>query len=288
MRSLRLIGVLLAIAFLGVAIDASASLYLTSGKYTFNVRVTNRYFKDISMARGNVMVSGTSATINVSADGYRSGSTHVFLNTNSTNTHYYCDVRLDDPTVWVNLKDDAHMTIPGGNTSYYSQSMYWADEFGITGRFPKAGFEKITTRDFDVRVNYMFSFLPKIYLSDSGTDWRFEVVVKRRDMREFSNNIDILVKRTPAEIPPATPTARVAALELARDYVANLELAARFRDGASVETLQTRFESIARDLHALLPVLSAEEREEVIRTLPAQNPLTKELKAVGAFELLHN
>ncbi|HNV70379.1 MAG TPA: hypothetical protein PKO06_11820, partial [Candidatus Ozemobacteraceae bacterium] len=91
---IRLISLFL-VALLALCSTAQADLYLSSGKYQFNVRVENSHFKDVRDARGMVFVNGNTARISVDAPGYRSGYEYVYLNANQT--YYYTRVRLDEP-----------------------------------------------------------------------------------------------------------------------------------------------------------------------------------------------
>lgn len=282
MRQMKFKVLCFVLVLLAMAGSASASLYLSSGKYIFNVRVANSSFKEVQNARGRVYVSGNSARIDVEADGYRSGYEYVYLRDNVTN--YSANVRLDEPTVWINLIGSNFKPIANASTSHYSQNMYWADEFGFTGQFPRVGFEKLTARDFDVRINSMYAFAPRVYLTASGDNWRFEIVVKRRDMNSmFSNRFEVVVKNDPDA---ALPTF-AALLGLAVDYSSNLEMATQARDEASVSLLQSRLESDATQLVAVFAALSADEQAQILAAVPADSSLARQLRTVAAFNNMH-
>ncbi len=272
----------LVIALLALANSASATLYLNSGQYRFNVRVSNSSFKDISNARGRVFVSGNSARIDVEAPGYRTGYQYVYLRDNVTN--YSANVRLDDPTIWINLIGSNHKPIADASTSHYSQSMYWGDEFGFTGQFSKKGFEKLTARDFTVRINSMYAFGPRVYLTSSGDNWRFEIIVKRRDMNSmFSNRFEVVVKCDPDETAPTFASL----LELAKDYTDNVEMATRARSEDEIALLQCRLESNATRLIGSFVALAVDEQSQLLQVLPADSALVRQLKGISAFNNMH-
>ncbi|MBU1105248.1 MAG: hypothetical protein KKB51_01170 [Candidatus Riflebacteria bacterium] len=268
--------------FIALSSSAEASLYLSSGKYTFNVQVRNSSFKDVPQARGRVYLSGNSARIEVEADGYRSGYEYVYLRDNVTS--YYAQVRLDEPTVWVNILDNANQQIANSNVSYTSQSMYWGDEFGMRGYFPITGFEKLTAYDLRVTVNNMYAFAPRVYLTRSGNNWNFEVVVKRRDMHStFSNRFEIIARRDPAT--ETAPTAYLIAMT--EDYVENMTRATQTRDQEEIILLQSRLESSAVYLLSVFAAIDNETRSQIISLLPAGSPLARSLNSINQFENLH-
>lgn len=258
--------------------SAEASLYLSSGGKTFNINVVRRDYRPIYNARGNVFVSGNTARIEINAPGYRSAHRSIYLNDHTSN--YNETVSLDDPTIFVSLQDDSYANIPNGTYSHYSQTFYQTDEFGIRGRFPVAGFEKVTSRDLDVRVNSMFAWLPRIYLTQRGEYWEFEIVIKRRDFSDFSNRIQILVKRTPAEAPASVE--HIAAM--ADDYLHNLELVRT----QSEEIYFDRLTSLAREINLFFPTLSAQDRDAILLQLKAAPQLTRELTATSNFIQIHH
>jgi hypothetical protein len=282
MNKFKLMTFCLVALFIALSVNAEASLYLSTGKYTFNVQVRNSSFKDVNFARGRVYVTGNTARIDVEADGYRSGYEYVYLRDNVTS--YYAQVRLDDPTVWVNVRDDANNPIANSYVSHTSQSMYWGDEFGMRGYFPAEGFESLTVRDLDVLVNNMYAFAPRVYLTRSGNNWNFEIIVKRRDMNSmFSNRFEIIAKRDPVSEP--APAAELIAM--AEDYVANMSAAAQTRSEEEILILHNRLESTAAYLLSVWPATEAETRSQIIALLPVDSPLTRALKSMSQFENLH-
>ncbi|PKL48997.1 MAG: hypothetical protein CVV42_07455 [Candidatus Riflebacteria bacterium HGW-Riflebacteria-2] len=282
MNKFKLVTLCLLALFIALAGSAEASLYLSTGKYTFNVQVRNSGFKDISYARGRVYVTGNTARIDVEADGYRSGYEYVYLRDNVTS--YYAQVRLDDPTVWVNVRDDANKPIANSYVSHTSQSMYWGDEFGMRGYFPVEGFESLTVRDLEVLVNNMYAFAPRVYLTRSGNNWNFEIIVKRRDMHSmFSNRFEIIAKRDPVSEP--APAAELIAM--AEDYVANMSAAAQTRSEEEIMLLHNRLESTAAYLLSIWAATSSETRSQITALLPDGSPLTRALNSINQFEDLH-
>lgn len=268
--------------FIALAGSAEASLYLSAGKHTFNVQIRNSSFKDISHARGRVYVTGNTARIDVEADGYRSGYEYVYLRDNVTS--YYAQVRLDDPTVWVNMCDNANQPVANSYISYTSQSLYWGDEFGIRGRFPVEGFESLTVRDLDVLVNNMYAFAPRVYLTRSGNDWNFEIIVKRRDMHStFSNRFDIIVRRDPVSEP--VPDAELIAM--VKDYAVNIDAVSQTRNDEEVILLQNRLESTATYLISIWHRTSCETRSQILALLSDNSPLTRALNSINQFENLY-
>lgn len=263
--------------------SAFASLYLSSGKYVFHVRAVNNSYKEIPQARGRVFISGNSARIDVEAPGYRSGYEYVYLRDNVTS--YAANVRLDEPTIWINMLGSNHKPIASASTSHYSQNMYWADEFGFTGQFPKAGFEKITARDFQVRINSLYAFAPRVYLTSNGDSWRFEIVVKRRDMNSmFTNRFEVIVKCDPEESAPTY--AEVA--ELAADYCINMEMAGSVRDELTLNLLQNRLESNAVRILSAYTSLGSDEQAQILAILANADALVQQLKTMTAFEDMHH
>jgi len=282
MNKFKLMTFCLVALFVVLSVSAEASLYLSTGKYTFNVQVRNSSFKDIPFARGRVYVTGSTARIDVEADGYRSGYEYVYLRDNVTS--YYAQVRLDDPTVWVNVRDDANKPIANSYVSHTSQSMYWGDEFGMRGYFPVEGFESLTVRDLDILVNNMYAFAPRVYLTRSGNNWNFEIIVKRRDMNSmFSNRFEIIAKRDPVSEP--APAAELIAM--AEDYVANMSAAAETRSEEEILIMHNRLESTAAYLLSVWPTTEAETRSQIITLLPVESPLTRALRSISQFENLH-
>ncbi|MEW6712373.1 MAG: hypothetical protein AB1403_21320 [Candidatus Riflebacteria bacterium] len=259
------------------AASAEASLFLSASGKTFNINVVRRDFRPIYEARGNVFVSGNTARIEISAPGYRSAHRSIYLQNNVNS--YHETVTLDDPTIFVNLQADDYSNIADSTTSYFSQSLYQSDEFGIRGRFPVAGFEKITSRDLDVRVNSMFAWLPRVYLNQRGNYWDFEIVIKRRDFSDFSNRVQILVTRKPEQAPASVEYA----LSQAVDYGNTMKMLEKSHD----EILVGRLESLAREIKQAFIELPPDSRQQIISVID-NHVLIRELKNISSFEEHHN
>lgn len=255
-----------------------ASLFLSSGGKTFNINVVRRDYRPIYNARGSVFISGTTARIEVRAEGYRNGHCTIFLRENVNS--YRETVSLDDPTMFVDVCDDSYAYIQDSYCSHFSQTLYQTDEFGIRGRFPVKGFEKITSRDLDVRINSMFAWLPRIYLNKSGDFWNFEVIVRRRDFSDFSNRIKILVKRTPDE----TPASPELLATLAEDYLQNQKLAQKQAD----EVYFNRLTSLAREINRFYFDLETSDRSTLLHKLENAPQLLRELNSSEKFRQLHD
>ncbi|HQB83617.1 MAG TPA: hypothetical protein PLR50_08980, partial [Candidatus Rifleibacterium sp.] len=129
-----------------------------------------------------------------------------------------------------------------------------------------------------------YAFAPRVYLTAAGDYWRFEIVVKRRDMNSmFMNRFEIMIARDPVATPPTT--AELASL--ATDYSRNLELAAAARSADETLLLQSRLESNAAQIIENFADLSADDQNEVLTRLAHECPLTRTLKGIATFENLH-
>ena len=269
---------------LGSALAADASLYLSYGQDRFNVRIVNSSYKDIQDARGSVMVNGTNARIQVEAPGYRGGYEYVYMNPNNHN--YYVTVRMEDPMNSADVVDTTGKFVQGSFTDTFSQGMYWGDEFGIRASFPKVGFTQLTERRMDVRVNGLWAFAPRVYLTGNATTWQVEIVIKRRDMSSFSNNIRIIL--TPDDATPPT-NRKVEPIVLASDYQQNQILALSLSErGTNLPLVLNRLESVARQLREILPTLDEGQRRDLLGQLGETSPLGRELKGMASFQALHN
>ncbi|MFC1742787.1 hypothetical protein ACFL35_02250 [Candidatus Riflebacteria bacterium] len=282
MRSLEIIYFILFLC-LGFIGTLEADLYLSAGGNTFNVSVRNESFKNIQQARGRVYVSGNTARITVEANGYREGRTNVYLRPNTK--YYRADVRLADPTVFARMKDNTGKYLENAYVNHFSQSMYWADEFGMRATFPKEGFSKLTARDIQVRVNYMHAFGPRIYLRESAEKWSLEVIIKRRDMRSMSNTIEIIVKRDVEEKTPQSIKESIEqVLELITDYKKNQELAGTLKKEEEIEIISFRLESLAKRIRSSFSSMIQEERRIILKSIEGNSTMQRELKTIENFE----
>lgn len=267
--------------FFGLVASAQASLYLSSGQHTFWVSVRNSSFKDIRDARGYVYITGTSARIEVQAPGYRNGSTYVNLPPNTF--QHNANVRLDDTMVMANIRDNTGGFVQGAYVNTYNQSMYWGEEFGMQGYLPKAGFASLTPRLIEVRVNGMWAFAPRIYLTSAGDRWNIEVVVKRSDMNSFSNNIDLVVAKDGSRKPVAFSQADIA--ELAKDYRDNT-VALGTAEATAIELLKNRLESISHQLQQAFIRMDEGEKRSLIQAVGSDSSFGRELLSISTFEQL--
>ncbi|MCJ8346884.1 hypothetical protein MJH12_15180, partial [bacterium] len=116
----------------------SFSQYVSSGGYTFDVDVTNSNFRKIDRAQINVFVSGNTATLEVSAEGYRRSRERVHLN--SSQKHYRTRVRLSDPTIWIRVKDNKGKRISA--SVYDNQMSVWdTSKYEFKIRLNETGFD---------------------------------------------------------------------------------------------------------------------------------------------------
>lgn len=208
------------LAALLLAAPASAyTHYHTSGQYRFSIDVRNDHFKDVRDARVSCFVSGTSARLEAEAPGYQRGYATVYLRDNVFD--YRADIRLRDANVLIDARDFAGRAIQGAHYSNF-QSLYQGDEYGLTFTVPKEGFANLTQRDVEVRVNHFTPFGARVWLQGGSSAWRIEVVVKRRDLSNYTNWLTLYCKgdsesvRLAAGRKPATLRAKAEALAILR------------------------------------------------------------------------
>jgi len=181
------------IALLGMllAVQSSTAQIVSSGGYTFYIDAVNSRYQNVNHARASVQVSGSTAYVTVRADGYRDGRATIYLR--ESQKTYRERVRLDDPTIFFTIRDHAGQRIQ----SYVDQNQFgaWGDEYRFEVRLSEDGFTKFTRTDVDVRVNHMTAWGERIYIKGSGERRRVEVTIKRRDLRSFSNRIEVQLPR---------------------------------------------------------------------------------------------
>lgn len=250
-----------------LTIPATAVEYYSSGGHTFVCYVRNQHFKDIRDVRVTGYVSGTTARLDFRAPGYRDAHETVFLH--GTSTQHTVNVRMDDPTIFINIRDHQGASIPG---AYYSdsQSLYWGDEFGVTFRIPKAGFEKLTERDVVLRVNSFTPFGARVTLR-GGADWRVEAVFKRRDLQNYSNRVELYVKRDGEET-------RVTPLHKPENLAGMADLYARVVEGmttAPADLAAGMADVLHQEIETL--VLASTDPDEALRVVGTGHPGLDEL-----------
>jgi hypothetical protein len=154
MRSLTLVLLVLALA-----IPSRASYTVVTAKHTYIVDVRNQNFRDIWGAWVSVYETGpNSANIQVRADGYRDA--HGYVSINPSQHQVYVQVRMEDPSVRVDVVDRAGNRISG---VWVDQSQFGADpsEYLLRIRLPQAGFTKFDRND--VKVDFMFPNWINVY-----------------------------------------------------------------------------------------------------------------------------
>lgn len=253
-----------------LTVPAAAVEYYTSGGHTFVCYVRNQHFKDIRDVRVTGYVSGTTARLDFRAPGYRDAHETVYIT--GTSTQHSVNVRMDDPTIFINVRDHQGGHIAG---AYYSdsQSMYWADEFGVTFRIPRAGFEKLTEKDVVLRVNSFTPFGARVTLRGGG-DWRVDAVFKRRDLQNYSNRVELYVKRDAEET-------RVTPLAKPENLAGKAQLYARIVEGMTsvpADLAAGMADVLQSEIEAL--VLNSEDLDESLRIVGTGHP--------GLDELVHD
>lgn len=170
----------------------SFAQYVSSGGYTFDVDAINSRHRTIDRARVSVFVSGTTATIEATADGYRRGRERVYLNSNQK--HYRARVRLEDPTVWIRVKDSKGKQVSHHlNDSQFGS--FDTSKYQFEVRLSEDGFDDFSDFDVDLKVNYSHPWNDDIRVYGSGLSKRVKVEIDRRDLREYSNNIELSFPR---------------------------------------------------------------------------------------------
>lgn len=175
------------VAFLGLTLPLAAQ-YVSSGGYTFDVDVRNAQFRPVYQARATVWVSGTTARVEVRADGYRDGRQTVFLRTNQK--HYRVSVRLDDPTVFHNVTNQKGERVSArvDDGQFMSSGADW---YRVEVQLMEEGYAQFGWADVRVRVNGISAFGERVQVLGSGLNRRVIAEVRRRDLRNFSNRIEI-------------------------------------------------------------------------------------------------
>lgn len=166
--------------------------YISTGGYSFNVDAINSRHRIINRAQIRVSISGTTAVIDATADGYKRGRERVYLNSSQKN--YRARVRLDDPTIWFRVEDTKGKQIRHRLDDSQFGS-FDSSKFEFEVRLHEEGFEDFSDFDVDLKVNYSHPWNENIRVSGSGLNKRVKVVIDRRDLREYSNNIEVHLPR---------------------------------------------------------------------------------------------
>jgi len=183
MRSLVLVLLVLALA-----IPAQASYTVVTSKHTYIVNVRNQQFRDIWGAWVRVYESGDhSAQVDVRADGYRDG--HGYISINPSQHNVYVNVRMEDPSVRVDVVDRSGNHIVG---AWVDQNQFGTDpaEYQVRIRMPQAGFTRFDRND--VRVDFMYPNW--INVNGAATSRQVEIRLPRRSFGSgFMVNIRVKI-----------------------------------------------------------------------------------------------
>ena len=165
------------------------AIYAYSGRYTFRIDARNRHFRNINQGSAYASVSGSRATIRVRSDGYRDTTAYVSLRPNQYN--YTVRVTMDDPQVWFDLQDENYQNVQANSRE--DNFGVWGDEYKIVSRVLADGFTKFERFDVDVRVNGLRPFGEQIRVRHYGSQAEIEITLKRRDLRSFSNRVQVRI-----------------------------------------------------------------------------------------------
>jgi len=275
---------MLLFVFLAVSNNAYAVLFLASGKYSFQIDVYNKLFQNVMWdAQGRVAINGNIARIDVDAKGYRSN--HIDIQLKKNIRAYKSHIVLEDPTILLGLEDENSSSIATctwhiGGTLH----LYWGDELGFSGVFPKTGFEKLTKQDFDVILNGDNQISNRVYLTSIGDNWHFEIVIMRSKLDSVGDNhLTVVINSASREtVLPATYF-----YDLALDYTRNLELASSLRSEREVFLIQCRLESNANELIDAFSGMNKDDQKEILSRLPAEGDLVRSLRSIATFSELH-
>lgn len=182
-----------------VLLANTAAQMVSSGGYTFDVDVVNEQYRRVYNARASVMVSGTTAWVEARANGYREGRTSVFLN--QSQKHVRVQVRLSEPSTWVRVRSKAGKELQASVNQNQFMAIS-ADRYTLEVNLREQGYSKFTYRDVEVRVNHLWAFAPRIQVYGTEGAMRVQIEVRRDDMREFSNQIEVEIP-SDAELAPA-------------------------------------------------------------------------------------
>lgn len=165
------------------------AIYAYAGRYSFRIDARNRYFRPINRGQAFANVSGNRASIRVRAEGYREATVQVFLREGQY--RYNVTATLDDPSVSLEVRDESFA--PVHHRSRDENNMVWADEFRFSTRVLSPGYTEFTRDDLEVKVNGLPPFGAQIRVSGTGASKRIEVTFRRRDLRQFTNRIRLVV-----------------------------------------------------------------------------------------------
>jgi len=184
--------VCLSLVVVAVMIFAQCALALTlySGGNTFNLNVSNQQSQSLFGARGSVYISGNTANIEVSAEGYKTKRVRVYLREGTT---YYSDwVRLDNPYIYYRLKDGNGSAI--ANSYVRDTYCMFADRFAFEVSLPLEGYSEFNSHDVSINASGSFVWGERIEVSTSGSTKKVKVILRRNSINgDFSNFIYITI-----------------------------------------------------------------------------------------------
>ena len=172
------------------SLDSLMALTLYSGGNTFNVNVRNERYQSIWNARGYVYISGNIARIEVTAEGYKSERTNVYLREN--NTYYSERITLRNPRVSFTIKDTTGNYIIGADVREINAMT--SDFYAFEATIPSEGYSQFTSSDVDVESSGSFIYGENIEVYDMGSYKKIRVNLRRRSLNgDFSNYITVVV-----------------------------------------------------------------------------------------------
>ncbi len=148
----------------GMFWTASArALYLHSGRYTFDVRVTNEHFRPIGSARGSAYVFGDTARLSIEARGYRSEQVTVWLRENEY--RYTVRVTLRSLPVFPSVEDEKGRRI---KEAFFREDPFGAaaDDYAAAITLPRKGFERFRASDVSVTIDGAMVFALRCRVED--------------------------------------------------------------------------------------------------------------------------
>lgn len=274
----------LAMVIVPKCVYSEGMIVIASGKYRFLVDVSTQTNQAAYGVEGRLTISGNIARIDVEGPGYLPDYCEIKLKDGEYVYSTY--FRLKDPDTSMSMVDLNSNTIAGCTFSNdVPENLYYGGNYGFTGMFPKAGFEKLNACNFKLYINdqEIISLVPRVYLSPRGDNWHLEVVVPRTNLNITCNNHFKLVVFQCLQTQPGA----ACLTELASDYTHNLELISSLRDEESVLIVQGRLESNAGILNEYFSSIDTEEQKNILGYLPSEGDLVRSLKSIAAFAELH-
>jgi hypothetical protein len=260
-------------------------LQITSGEYRFRLQVISQNSKkEVQNATATVSISKSSASIEIHVPGYRKGNREFKL---IEGKFYYEGVAyVREPDCRFFLRDQNLQHIYGGVVypEWEPCNNCWYDEICIGGEFPKGDHASISIDDFHVHINHThdYAYAPRVFIFEREDKWGFEIIVDRTALKaEETNYIDIIIAGNAAQNRPEY------LIHLAEAYGVGLENLGTATDESDFLRRQERLESTATVLTRNFAGLDPDTQSEIIGLLPADGPLTRNLKSIASFAALH-